>query len=174
MGESEPYVVFVRQHADALFRTAFMLTGNQVDAEELLQDTLALLYPRWTQVVGARSPLAYVRRSLANRLVSVRRRPSSREASLSALGGRSALPDLADAVADRDQMWQMLATLSARQRAALVLRYLYDMPDEEIADALGCRPATIRSLTSRAAASLRTQTGETTVAVPGNGAVDHG
>jgi RNA polymerase sigma factor (sigma-70 family) len=130
VGDPEPYSVFVRRHADALFKTAFMLTGSAVDAEELLQDTLAQLYPRWDRVLAATSPVAYVRRCLANRLVSVRRRPSSREVSLSVLEDRVTGPDVADVVADRDQMWQLLAGLSARQRAALVLRYLYDMPDE--------------------------------------------
>lgn len=178
MGDAEAYAVFVRHHAGTLFRTAFMLTGDAADAEELLQDTLALLYPRWDKVTAADSPVAYVRRSLVNRLVSLRRHPSSRDVLLSALPDQPSQLDPANGVVDRDQLWQLLATLSARQRAALVLRYLYDMPDEEIAEALGCRVSTVRSLISRAVASLRDgaiATGgasRASVAAPKNGVLD--
>jgi RNA polymerase sigma factor (sigma-70 family) len=63
--------------------------------------------------------------------------------------------DLASDVADRQLLWQLLRTLPPRQRAALVLRYFHDMPDGEIAEALGCRVATVRSLVSRGVASMR-------------------
>ena len=49
----------------------------------------------------------------------------------------------------------VLAGLPARQRAALTLRYVHDLPDEAIAKALGCRPATVRSLLSRGREALR-------------------
>ena len=155
MGADDSYETFVRLHAEVLFTTAYMLTGNATEAEELLQDTLVRLYPKWSRVMAADLPLAYVRRSLANAFVSARRRPASRELSLSGLPDRSRGPDLAEGVADRDELWQLLATLPARQRAALVLRFLYDLPDGDIAAALGCRTATVRSLTSRGAAALR-------------------
>jgi RNA polymerase sigma factor (sigma-70 family) len=61
-------------------------------------------------------------------------------------------------VADRDEIWGLLATLPQRQRAALVLRYFEDLADDEIAGALGCRVGTVRSLLSRGLTSLRGQT----------------
>ena len=154
MGADDSYETFVRLHADALFTTAYMLTGNASEAEELLQDTLVRLYPKWSRVMAADLPLAYVRRSIANAFVSSRLRPATRELLTPNPPERSAGPDPAVAVTDRDQLWQLLASLSHRQRAALVLRYLYDVPDEDIAAALGCRTATVRSLTSRGAATL--------------------
>ena len=57
--------------------------------------------------------------------------------------------DAVAALADRDQVWRLLATLSERQRAAIVLRFFHDMADGEIADALGCRVGTVRSSISR-------------------------
>jgi len=60
-----------------------------------------------------------------------------------------------DQVADRAQLWAALAALSARQRAALVLRYYEDLPDHQIAALLGCREATVRSLASRGLAAMR-------------------
>jgi RNA polymerase sigma factor (sigma-70 family) len=64
-------------------------------------------------------------------------------------------------VADRRLLWQLLLTLPERQRAALVLRYFHDLPDAEIARALGCREVTVRSLISRGLATLRTRARET-------------
>jgi RNA polymerase sigma factor (sigma-70 family) len=58
-------------------------------------------------------------------------------------------------VADREQVRQVLAELSERQRAAVVLRYFYDYSDQQIADALQCRIGTARSLISRALAGMR-------------------
>ena len=49
----------------------------------------------------------------------------------------------------------LLAPLPPRQRAALTLRYVHDLPDDAIARALGCRPATVRSLLSRGREALR-------------------
>jgi RNA polymerase sigma factor (sigma-70 family) len=48
-----------------------------------------------------------------------------------------------------------LALLPPRQRAVLVLRFYVGMPDGEIAEVLGCRPATVRGHVSRALATLR-------------------
>ena len=73
---------FVRQHTPTLFSTAFLLTGDRYRAEELLQDTLVRLYPKWSSVAGADAPVAYVRRSIANRYVSMRRSPQSRAMAL--------------------------------------------------------------------------------------------
>ena len=53
------------------------------------------------------------------------------------------------------QALALLAALPPRQRAALTLRYVHDLPDETIAKALGCRPATVRSLLSRGRDALR-------------------
>ena len=52
-------------------------------------------------------------------------------------------------------IWQSLACLSPRQRAAVVLRYVEDMSERDIANALGCRPGTVKSLLSRALHSLQ-------------------
>ena len=58
-----------------------------------------------------------------------------------------------------DQLWQLLATLPARQRAVLVLRYYEDMSEEQIAATLGCAPGTVKSQASRGLATLRNRLG---------------
>ena len=149
---------FVRTHTPALLRTAYLLTGTSGAAEELVQDTLVRLYPKWSKVEAAELPLAYVRRSLANAYVNQHRR-HRRELVVELVPEGV---DAADANArfdDRDEVWALLRTLPDRQRAALVLRYFHDLPDEEIARALDCRVGTVRSLVSRGLANLREGSG---------------
>jgi RNA polymerase sigma factor (sigma-70 family) len=64
-------------------------------------------------------------------------------------------PDQSDAVAGRDYLMRALAALPPRQRTVLVLRYFNDLPEAEIADALGCSVGTVKSQVSRGLARLR-------------------
>ncbi len=70
MSDEREFSRFVRAHTGDLLRTAYLLTGDGIAAEELVQDTLVRLYPKWQLVAGAELPLAYVRRSLANGFVN--------------------------------------------------------------------------------------------------------
>ena len=160
MSEPAHFEQFVRSHSAALFRTAFLLTGNRAGAEELVQDTLVHLYPKWTKVASAAEPLAYVRRSIANRYVSGQRLRSSRDVLAWELPDGWDHRDLAQSVTDRDLSWQLLGSLPQRQRAAVVLRYFDDLDLDEIARVLDCSPGTARSLVSRALASMRGTAGQ--------------
>jgi RNA polymerase sigma-70 factor (sigma-E family) len=146
---------FVRENTPALLRTAYLLTGNGGQAEELVQDTLVRLYPKWDRVAAADVPLAYVRRSLANAYINQSRRGSRREFAYEDVPERVDPHDPLTQLADRDEIWAGLKLLSDRQRAALVLRFFEDQSDEQTAVALGCRVGTVRSLISRGLATLR-------------------
>src|SRR4051812_19278855 len=158
--EAEDFASFVRKHSRSLYGTAYLLTGSAQAAEDLLQDTLAALYPKWTRVIAAEQSVAYVRRALTNRFVSSTRRPWVRDRAVSELPDRPSDLDLAVVVADRRLLWQLLLTLPERQRTAIVLRYFHDLSDAEIAPALGCREVTVRSLVSRGLAELRARAKE--------------
>jgi hypothetical protein len=106
----------------------------------------------WTPKFGGDyEPLAYVRRAVTNLVLSSPRRGWGRRQQISGWD----LPegwdghDLAEAVTDRAWIWSLLGNLGARQRAAIVLRYFHGLPDDAIAEVLGCQPATVRSLISR-------------------------
>jgi RNA polymerase sigma-70 factor (sigma-E family) len=162
----QPFAAFVRAHTRSLFTTAYLLTGDTGHAEELLQDTLVRLYPKWHRVTAAGSPVAYVRRSVVNGFISGRRR-SDRVVAIDGLAGSPELSRegridpaygvdvVADAVTDRQLLVHLMRELPARQQAALVLRYFDDLADAEIAEILGCRPATVRSLISRGLTAMR-------------------
>lgn len=156
------FEAFVTAHTPSLLRTAYLLTGGDASAaEDVVQDTFARLYPRWTKVTHADHPLAYVRRTLVNTFLNRVRSASAREV---VVAGFDLGPDDTDpiaAIADRDVLRRLIQRLPERQRAALVLRYLEDLSDRDVARQLGCRPGTARSLVSRALASLRAEIGAT-------------
>jgi RNA polymerase sigma-70 factor (sigma-E family) len=148
---------FVRENTPALLRTAYLLTGDAQQAEELVQDTLVRLYQKWDRVESADVPLAYVRRALTNGYINQKRRGVRRELAYEDVPDHVEPYDPVEQLADRDQIWAGLRHLSERQRAALVLRFFEDMSDEDAAATLGCRVGTVRSLISRGLVALRGQ-----------------
>jgi RNA polymerase sigma-70 factor (sigma-E family) len=155
MDGERDFTRFVREQTSSLLRTAYLLTGDRVAAEELVQDTLVRLYPKWHLVEASDVPLAYVRRSLTNGFVNYTRRASRRETAVEFLPERADLRDLPGQLDDREELWSLLGELPDRQRAALVLRFFHDLSDDEIGAALDCRIGTVRSLISRGLAALR-------------------
>jgi RNA polymerase sigma-70 factor (sigma-E family) len=155
---SVPFEDFVRARSAALFRTALLLTGqNRSEAEDLLQGALERAYRRWGRICRSGDPERYVRAILANASTDRWRRLGRRgEHSLPDDGsGGPVTGDHAGEVADRDFLLRALAGLPPRQRAVLVLRYFCDLPEAEIAAALGCSTGTVKSQASRALAKLR-------------------
>ena len=165
-GGGDSFAAFVRDHTRTLYGTACMLTRNHDSAEELLQDTLVRLYPKWDSVEAADNSVAYVRRALVNAFISDRRRFGQR-AVFSEASGFGQVADIADMVTDRRFLLDLLERLPERQRTAIVLHCLYDMPDADIAAALECRVATVRSLVSRGIAAMRAHQGSSGASTPG-------
>lgn len=126
-------------------RLAYLLTGSQGAAEDLVQDVFVRAGRRLETVD---EPAAYLRRSVTNACWSWHRR-RQREQRL--------LPERPAVVAGTSdiEMWDALAHLSARRRNVLVLRYYLDLPEAEIAEVLGWRVGTVKSATHRALQDLR-------------------
>jgi RNA polymerase sigma-70 factor (sigma-E family) len=143
--------VFVAARSGALLRTARLLVGNP-HAEDLVQEALARLVPKWD---GVDDPEAYVRVTMHRLQISRwRRRAVIREDAVETLPpGR--LADHARVIDDRVVLRGALARLSARQRAVLVCRYVEDLDENETARMLGIRVGTVRSIAFRALARLR-------------------
>jgi RNA polymerase sigma-70 factor (sigma-E family) len=158
-GVAAHFAEFVEDCTASLLGTAYLLTRDRQAAEELVQDTLVALYPRWSKVAEAQSPIAYVRRSLINRYLNQQRSGAASELVIDFTAARAPQrppgPDFARRVDDRDQLRRVLSALPPRQRAAVVLRYFHDLSDQQVAEAMGCRATTVRSLISRALSTLR-------------------
>ena len=158
---------FVAARRGALLRTAYLLTGNPHDAEDLVQATLLRVVPKWSRI--AASPEAYVRQVLVRESVTRWRGRRWRERSVSRLPDRPGHEPPADRVDLRDA----LATLSPRQRAVLVLRYYDDLTEPATAEVLGISVGTVKSHAREGLARLRELVpglAETTVSEPSAGA----
>ncbi|HET7243832.1 MAG TPA: SigE family RNA polymerase sigma factor [Streptosporangiaceae bacterium] len=146
----------VAHSGDRLLRVAYQLTHDRAAAQDLVQDALLRVYRSMRRRgLAPEDWYAYLRRAVINEYLSVRRLHSSAEVVTDRMPERQSVSSPEDQIADRAQLWTALAALSARQRAALVLRYYEDLPDHQIAALLGCREASVRSLTSRGLAALR-------------------
>jgi RNA polymerase sigma-70 factor (sigma-E family) len=147
---------FAASQAGALARLAYTLTGDYEAARDLTQDALVAVFRSWERVASADSPAAYARKVLVNRRLADLRRPRVDELLTAEPDGRVAATEPEHAKYDeREALWQALANLSVRQRTVLVLRYYEDLGDSEIAELLGCRQSTVRSLAARGIAALR-------------------
>lgn len=128
----------------ALTRVAYLITGTSAVAEELVQDAFVSVRSRWNDLDN---PEGYLRTSVVNATRDWGRRQEV------AVRLRPAPPD--PTVNHPDELWDALSRLDHRRRSAVVLRYYADMPDPEIAEILGCRPTTVRTLIHRALRDLR-------------------
>jgi RNA polymerase sigma-70 factor (sigma-E family) len=145
------------RHVPAANRLAYLLTGNQSHAEDLVHDAFVRCVGRLGHLRAHEAFDAYLRRTIVNlhtsrlRRVRVERAFLAKEAARTGRATSATMPD----VAGRQDMWRRLQTLPARQRAVLVLRYYEDLSERETADALRCSVAAVKSLTARATTALR-------------------
>ncbi|MBB2891158.1 SigE family RNA polymerase sigma factor [Flexivirga oryzae] len=147
------FVRFVDDRSTQLLRMAYLLSGDQHLAEELVQETLERVYVRWGRLRQGQE-MAYARRVLTNlrtdRWRRVRREVVTDELPESAAASR-------DSTADRDLLLRALGTLADREREIVVLRYYCDQSENSVAECLGISTGTVKSTASRALAKLRTQ-----------------
>lgn len=143
-----------RAHAPAARRLAYLLTGDRWVADDIAQDAFVRMAGRFLDLRDAQSVQGYVRRTVVSLVIARRRRQAVADRHVRTQRNEPDHHHDPDP-AERDAMFQSLERLSARQRAALVCRYYLDLTDAEIADALKCRPGTVKSLLSRGIAALR-------------------
>jgi RNA polymerase sigma-70 factor (sigma-E family) len=145
---------YVRSRSRSLLRTAYLLTGNVADAEDLVQSALANTYLAWDRIEDRGALDGYVRRAIVNTHISWWRRRRLEEYPT------DEIPD--QAVADhtvssdlQESLRRAIDRLPQRMRAAVMLRYYDDMTEQEVAEVLGVSLGTVKSTVSRAVAKLR-------------------
>jgi RNA polymerase sigma-70 factor (sigma-E family) len=148
---------FVAGNLEQLLRTAYLITWDAGEAEDLVQECLFKVARRWPRVRGMAQLGGYARRILVNLALDGARGRARRRAELD-----EALPvvdgparDLLVGLETRAELLDALARLTSRQRAVLVLRYFNDLSEAQTAEVLGCSPGTVKSNTSRGLARLR-------------------
>ena len=148
---SDLYAVY----APGLRRMAYLITGDQDEAEDLLQEAFVRLGGRLLTLRDPEHAAGYVYRTVMN-LARDHGRRLRRDRELRERLSPTALPP-SDQVGDRDQLWSALLSLPLRHRVVLFFRYYMDLSEVQTAELLGCSTSAVKSLTHRASASLRKQ-----------------
>jgi RNA polymerase sigma-70 factor (sigma-E family) len=154
----DDFTAFVLARSARLVHFARVLCGDAGLAEDLVQTALEKAYLRWDRIEMA-DPFACVRQAVVNQHLSwVRRRPwrerpSGDAAELDLL--LEAAVDPSSGVHSRVAVGAALATLSRRERAVVVLRYVEDLTERETAAVLGVAIGTVKSANARALDKLR-------------------
>ena len=153
--DEQDFPDFVVGQWHALLRTAYLLTGDRGEAEDLVQTALVRVHRNWHRIERRDAPAVYTRRVLVNLNASIwRRRLRMREQPTEDLPERAG-PDAADAHALRDELRRACLRLPPRQRAVLVLRYFEDLSEADTALTLGISVGAVKSQTSRGLDKLR-------------------
>jgi RNA polymerase sigma-70 factor (sigma-E family) len=143
------------RHAGEAIRLAYMLTGDRQLAEDLVQDAFVRLAGRLVHLRDPAAFDAYLRRTVVNLTNSYFRRKRLERAYVRRTAAEPLRTTNAPDTDRRDELWRDLQRLPARQRTAIVLRIYEDLPEQRVAEIMGCRPGTVRSLLSRGLAELR-------------------
>lgn len=155
MSEPAGFRDFVVGRSPVLLRTAWLLTGDWYNAQDLVQVALVKTWRRWDSVRCQDDPEAYVRRVMANTYNTWWRRRWRNELPSRELPDRLVTLDQYAETDVRNVVREALATLTRRQRTALVLRFFDDLSVVETANIMDCSAGTVKSTTATALTKLR-------------------
>jgi RNA polymerase sigma factor (sigma-70 family) len=147
---------FLREHA-ALFRALWLMTRNRHVAEEVMQDAFLRLWERWSRVRAVSDPTGYLYRTAMNVYRSRLRRAA---VAVRKTAGWIPPDDQLELVEARDSVVRAMASLSPRQRAAVVLIDVLGLSSEQAGSALGVKAVTVRVQAARGREALRKAMGD--------------
>jgi RNA polymerase sigma-70 factor (ECF subfamily) len=165
-GETDAFRALVERHSQRLFRLAYRMTGNQEDAEDVVQDSFLRAFRRLDQFDGRASFGTWLHRIAANRSVDLVRSRTVRfeygsggdsvDDPVLTLPARGPSPERVAASSQiRDRVEEAMNELSAVERTAFVLRHFEEMHLEEVGRVLGCGSNTAKHSVFRAVHKLR-------------------
>ncbi|CAL9470430.1 hypothetical protein SUDANB145_02816 [Streptomyces sp. enrichment culture] len=154
LSEAE-FTAYVQERRASLYATAYHLTGDRFEAEDLLQSALFSTYRAWERISDKAAVGGYLRRTMTNLHISAWRRRKLNEYPTEELPETAGDTDAMRGTELRTVLWQALARLPELQRTMLVLRYYEGRTDPEIADILGISVGTVKSSIWRSLRRLR-------------------
>ncbi|MDX3094043.1 SigE family RNA polymerase sigma factor [Streptomyces sp. ME02-6991-2B] len=149
------FTAYVQERRASLYATAYHLTGDRHEAEDLLQSALFSTYRAWDRISDKAAVGGYLRRTMTNLHISAWRRRKLNEYPTEELPETAGDTDAMRGTELRAVLWQALAKLPEPQRTMLVLRYYEGRTDPEIADILGISVGTVKSSIWRSLRRLR-------------------
>lgn len=164
-GNREAFRTLVERHSRAVFRVAYRVTGNEADAEDVVQETFLKAYAELARFESRSGLGTWLHRIAANCAIDlIRKRPkqtfSQQDEEASPLVERLATADAGpDRLAEGRQLRACveaaMADLTPLERAAFTLRHLEQQPVETISALLGQNAAATRHSIFRAVAKMR-------------------
>ncbi|GGV75069.1 MULTISPECIES: SigE family RNA polymerase sigma factor [Streptomyces] len=154
LSEAE-FTAYVQERRASLYATAYHLTGDRFEAEDLLQSALFSTYRAWDRISDKAAVGGYLRRTMTNLHISAWRRRKLTEYPTEELPETPGDTDAMRGTELRAVLWQALARLPELQRTMLVLRYYEGRTDPEIADILNISVGTVKSSIWRSLRRLR-------------------
>lgn len=148
-----------RRHVDDALGLAYLLTGDPGTAEDLVQDAFVRVLGRFHDLRNRDAFWWYLRRTIVNLSNSHFRRRRVERVWLERQRPEQTAPTGPD-VEERDRLLAALMTLRPEQRAAVVLRYLEDRSEADVAEMLGRPVGTVKSMVSRGVDRLREELGD--------------
>ncbi|MGW1374967.1 SigE family RNA polymerase sigma factor [Streptomyces sp. NPDC002446] len=149
------FTAYVQERRASLYATAYHLTGDRYEAEDLLQSALFSTFRAWDRISDKAALGGYLRRTMTNLHISAWRRRKLNEYPTEELPETAGDVDAMRGTELRAVLWQALARLPETQRTMLVLRYYEGRTDPEIADILNISVGTVKSSIWRALRRLR-------------------
>ncbi|MEN8653661.1 SigE family RNA polymerase sigma factor [Streptomyces sp. 21So2-11] len=149
------FTAYVQQRRASLYATAYHLTGDRFEAEDLLQSALFSTYRAWDRISDKAAVGGYLRRTMTNLHISAWRRRKLNEYPTEELPETVGDTDAMRGTELRAVLWQALARLPELQRTMLVLRYYEGRTDPEIADILDISVGTVKSSIWRSLRRMR-------------------
>ena len=141
---------FFRAEHVRLLRALFLVTGDGSEAVDLMQEAFVKVWERWDRVRSVEDPVGYLYRTAMNAFRSRARRAAVAARRAFAVGR----PDPFEALEAKDEAARALATLTRRQRLALVLTEYLGYPVEDAAAVMGVKAGTVRVLTHQGRKAL--------------------
>ena len=146
---------FVASRSRALWRSAWLLTGDEQRAEDLLQTALVKVWRHWGRVARDGSVEGYAKRALVSTYTDWWRRKWRGETPTEVLPESAEESSSTEQAELRHDLLAALATLTRGQRVVVVLRYFEDLTEAETAALMGCSVGTVKSQTAKAMKALR-------------------
>ncbi len=152
---ADQLVDLYREHYRPLVRVAALLLDNTASAEDVVQDAFVQLHQKWDRVTDPDKRVAYLRSMVMNGARSrLRRRSVRRRHDVAAHTTAESAEVGALRFEGRREVLAALRALPDRQRECLVLRYYSELPEAEIAAALGISAGSVKTHTRRGIAAL--------------------
>jgi len=153
----EAFESFCKERYGRVVSAVRVIVGDRATAEDVTQEAFARAYISWAKLWPDGNPVGWVHRVATNLAISWRRRAAREIKAIARLGKRTEMS--VPGPEAHPELHRAVAALPPRQRAAVALHYVLGMTMDEAAEAMGCRPGTVKSLLFGAREKLRKQLG---------------